>query len=94
MAKRCRYFEGMAETSERENWPSSAIAACLVLTAEELEVIENAPFLAPAARARAVPDSHAKSRAQAILKRSGCLGAQGFRQRKFLVLAKPRPKGS
>lgn len=43
LAKRALYFESMAETAEHQDWPSSAIAPCLVLTTDELDVVANAP---------------------------------------------------
>jgi hypothetical protein len=43
-AKRARYFVAMAEMSALNDWPSSAVAPCLTLTEEELDMLANAPF--------------------------------------------------
>jgi hypothetical protein len=44
LAKRACYLEAMAESATLNDWPSSATAPYLVLTAEELEALADAPF--------------------------------------------------
>jgi hypothetical protein len=44
LAKRACYFEAMAESAALHDGPSSATAPYLVLTAEELEALADAPF--------------------------------------------------